>query len=78
MGPERSFTSILVTLALFLLLGGPAVFFMWREMSELLYGRVGEVRFELLLPAALLFVGLVVALARWVRRLGPVGGEGSA
>lgn len=76
MGPERSFTSILVTLALFLLLGGPAVFFMWPELSELLYGRVGEVRLERLLSGALLFAVLVLVMARWVRRLGPAGGEG--
>jgi hypothetical protein len=33
------------------------------------------VRFEVLLPAALVFVVLLAALAGWVRRLGPADRE---
>ena len=77
MASRGSFASILVMLAVFLLLGGPAVFFTWPELSELLYGRVGEVRFVRLFLGAALFAVLIVTMARWVRGLGPAEREGA-
>lgn len=77
MASRGSFTSILLMLAVFLLLGGPAVFFTWPELSELLYGRVGEIRFVRLLLGAALFAALIVAMARWVRGLGTAEREGA-
>lgn len=77
MASRGSFTSILLMLAVFLLFGGPAVFFTWPELSELLYGRVGEVRFVRLLLGAALFAALIVAMARWVRGLGTAEREGA-
>jgi hypothetical protein len=60
---------LLAALALFLLGGGPAVYFFWTEMSELLYGRLDDVRFIVLVSAGLALCVIVGALAAYVRRL---------
>ena len=64
-----STASILLWLALFLALGGLATFFLWPNLSHLLYGRVGEVSVPGLLGGAGALVAVLWALGRWVRRL---------
>lgn len=64
-----STASILVWLALFLALGGLATFFLWPNLSHLLYGRVGEVSVPGLLGGAAALGAVLWALGRWVRRL---------
>ena len=61
--------SILLSLALFLALGGVATFFLWPNLSHLLYGRVGEVSVPGLLGGAVALGAVLWALGRWVRRL---------
>lgn len=71
-----SVLKLLLALAAFLVVGGPAVFFFWRELSELLYGRFGQVHLPILVSAALVFGAVLLALATYVRRLAATG-EGS-
>ena len=68
---------LLAALSLFLLAGGPAVYFLWSELSELLYGRLDDVRFPVLLSAGVALAAVVAALAAWVRRLAPTDKEES-
>ena len=64
-----STASILMWLALFLALGGLATFFLWPNLSHLLYGRVREVSVPGLLGGAAALGAVLWALGRWVRRL---------
>lgn len=64
-----STASIFVWLALFLALGGLATFFLWPNLSHLLYGRVDEVSVPGLLGGAAALGAVLWALGRWVRRL---------
>ena len=64
---EPSMSRVLATLALFLAIGGPAVFFLWHNLSDLLYGRVHQVSVPGLLGGAIVFAAVVWALGRWVR-----------
>ena len=66
--PEPSIARLVVTLALFLLLGGPAAYFLWHNLSDLLYGRVHELSVPGLVGGAVAFAAVVWALGRWVRR----------
>lgn len=64
-----SFLEVMVILALFLALGAPLAYFLWRELSELLYGRVNEIHLMILVVALVLFFVVLKALSRYVRRL---------
>jgi hypothetical protein len=64
---------LLVTLALFLLAGGPAVYLFWSELSELLYGRFDDVQFLVMLSAGVALCVVVAAMAVYVRRLAGSG-----
>lgn len=60
---------LLATLAAFLAVGGLATYFLWPNLSHLLYGRVEEVSLAGLLGGALALGGVLWALGRWVRSL---------
>lgn len=78
MAERPSLPVLVLSLAAFLVLGGPAAYFLWHELSDLLYGRVADVRFGVLLGALAVFALLVWALAAYVRRLaGPRWREGN-
>ncbi len=63
---------LLILVGSFLLIGGPLALFMWREVRELLMGRINAVP---LLVAVLLLV-VLVAVSRWFgRRLQRYGVE---
>ena len=65
---------LLAALSLFLLAGGPAVYFLWSELSELLNGRFDDVRFLVMFSAGVALCVVVVALAAYVRRLAGTDG----
>lgn len=58
---------LLVLMAAFVVVGGPIAYFMWHELSTLLYGRIEMVRWPLLVGAVVLFAGLLRVLSRFVR-----------
>ncbi len=68
-GTPPSTASIFLWLALFLALGGLATFFLWPNLSHLLYGRLDEVSVPGLLGGAAALGAVLWALGRWVRRL---------
>lgn len=59
---------LLIAMTVFLVAGAPIAYFMWHELSTLLYGRVADVRWPLLLGAVLGFAVLLWALAQFVHR----------
>lgn len=59
---------LLIAMAAFLVAGAPIAYFTWHELSILLYGRVADVRWALLLGALLGFAVLLWALAQFVYR----------
>lgn len=64
---EAPILRLLASLAAFLVVGGPAAYFLWHNLSDLLYGRVHEVSVVQLLGGAIAFAAVTWALARWVR-----------
>jgi hypothetical protein len=66
---EPSIARLLVTLALFLAMGGLATYFLWHNLSDLLYGRIHELSLPGLLGGAIAFAATVWALGRWLRSL---------
>lgn len=64
---EASILRLLAPLAAFLVVGGPAAYFLWHNLSDLMYGRVHEVSVPQLLGGAIVFAAVTWALARWVR-----------
>jgi len=66
---EPSIPRLLVTLALFLAIGGLATYFLWHDLSDLLYGRIHDVSLPGLAGGAIAFGAIVWALGRWVRSL---------
>jgi hypothetical protein len=51
-----------------LVVGGPVAYFLWHELSTLLYGRVDEVRFPILIAALAGFLVLLKLVAAFARR----------
>jgi hypothetical protein len=64
-----STASIFARLSLFLALGGLATFFLWPNLSHLLYGRAREVSVPGLLGGAVALGAVLWGLGRWIRRL---------
>ena len=56
-------------IALFALVGLPLVAYLWETLNELLSGFVDPVRLAVSVPVLVLFVALLVLLARGVQRL---------
>lgn len=65
---EPSIPRLLATLALFLAIGGPAAYFLWHNLSDLLYGRIHEVSVPGLIGGGVVFAAVLWTMARWVRR----------
>lgn len=57
-----------VTLAIFVVVGTPLLAYLWETLNVLMTGVVDGGRLLLALPVAALFVGLLLLLARVVRR----------
>jgi hypothetical protein len=55
-------------IALFVLSGFPLVAYLWETLNQLMGGEVRPARLALSVPVALLLAGVLVALARTVRR----------
>lgn len=66
---EPSIARLLAALALFLAFGGLATYFLWHNLSELLYGRIHNVSVPGLLGGAIALAITVWVLGRWVRHL---------
>lgn len=64
-----STASLLATLAAFLAIGGLATYFLWPNLSHLLYGRIDDVSLPGLLGGAVALGAVFWALGRWVRSL---------
>jgi len=71
-----SVAQLLLAMAAFLVAGGPVAYFMWHELSTLLYGRVAEVRWATLVGALAGFAVLLWALARFVHHVAGSDPEG--
>ena len=69
---------LLVLMAAFVVVGGPIAYFMWHELSTLLYGRIERVRWSVLLGAVALFAGLLWVLSRFVHDVTDSHSEGRA
>ena len=65
-GPSAS-RLVLAMLAL-VVVGGPLVYVLWGAINNLLLGDIERVRISVVLPAAVVFVALVVYVSRLVRR----------
>lgn len=66
---QPSIPRLLVTLAVFLAIGGLATYFLWHNLSDLLYGRIHDLSLPGLLGGAIAFAAVVWGLGRWVRSL---------
>jgi hypothetical protein len=55
-------------IALFVLSGFPLVAYLWETLNQLMGGEVRPARLALSIPVALLLAGVLVLLARTVRR----------
>ena len=64
-----SFTRLLLLMAVFVLVGVPLVAFLWETLNEVLALDVAGRRLLWALPVLALFSGLLVLLARRLRRL---------
>lgn len=64
-----STTKTVGVFALFTIIGAPLVWIIWEAANSLLSGRPDEVNYLVLLPAILIFVGVLGAASRVVRRL---------
>lgn len=51
------------------LVGVPITAYLWETLNRLMSGHVEPVRLAVSIPVLLLFVGLLVFLARFIRRL---------
>jgi hypothetical protein len=65
---EVSIFRLLAPLAAFLVVGGPAAYFLWHSLSDLLYGRIHEVSIPGLIGGGVVFTAVLWTLGRWVRR----------
>lgn len=75
-GPKDARTiglgTLIASMAVFVVVGMPLVYYLWSVLNELLSGRVEWGRLGLAVPVAAVFVGLLVlvtrALSRWETR----------
>ena len=58
-------------MALFVVLGVPLVGYLWETINQLLSLQVGTTRVLISIPVLLLFIGLMVLVARRVERWQP-------
>lgn len=68
--PEQSQPSLIrlvLLMGLFVVFGGPTTYFLWHELSDLLYGRIEEVEPAVLLGSLVVFLVLLWVLRAFVR-----------
>lgn len=68
-----SLAAMILGMIAFLIVGGPIAYFMWHELSTLLYGRVDDVRFTVLIAAVAAFLVVLKLVAAFARRLAGPG-----
>jgi hypothetical protein len=73
--PTPGASALVPFILLFALVGLPLVAYLWETVNELLSGFVSGTRLLVSLPLLAILVGLLVVLARRVRRLDPRQGE---
>lgn len=59
---------LVLAMLLLVVVGGPLVYILWGAINHLLLGEPEAVRFGVVLPAAVVFLGLVFFVSRLVRR----------
>ncbi|MFW6206722.1 MAG: hypothetical protein ACOC5J_02185 [Gemmatimonadota bacterium] len=59
---------LVLAMLLLVVVGGPLVYVLWGAINQLLLGEVQQVRFSLVVPAAAVFLVLVIFVSRLVRR----------
>lgn len=69
-------SSLILRMALFVLLGAPLVWVVWEAVNSLLSGHVGDVRWALTIPAAVLLAGLLALLGRSTPAMGSSPADG--
>lgn len=60
---------LLLVLAGFLVFGAPAVFVVWEDLSQILYGNVHRVRYPVFFLALVVLAIVIAVLGAYVRRL---------
>jgi len=69
MEPPPSIGKLAGVLALFVIVGVPVTAYLWETLNQLLTGHIALGRIAASVPIALLFVGLLLLLARALGRL---------
>ncbi|MDX1566343.1 MAG: hypothetical protein R3223_01000 [Longimicrobiales bacterium] len=59
---------LMLAMLLLTVVGGPLVYVLWGAVNHLLLGELDQVRLALVLPAAAVFLVLVIFVSRLVRR----------
>ena len=62
-------TALILSMALFVVLGAPLVWVVWEAVNKLLTGHPGDIHWALTLPALALLIALLVLLGRLTPRL---------
>jgi hypothetical protein len=70
-----SFARLLAVIALFAIAGTPLVAYLWETLNELLAFQFDPQRMLIAAPVLLVFLGLLLLLARVIRRMEPPGRE---
>ena len=60
--------AIIGMMAIFVVVGGPMVFYLWSTVNDVLAGQVDPMRVLISLPVLLIFLGVLAILSRSVRR----------
>ncbi|MGD8495308.1 MAG: hypothetical protein PVF05_03900 [Gemmatimonadales bacterium] len=63
-------TALVISMALFVVLGAPLVWVVWEAVNKLLTGHPGDVHWALTLPALALLIVLLSLLGRSTAKLG--------
>ena len=67
-GGGMSTGAIIGMMAIFVVVGGPMVFYLWSTVNDVLTGRFAPMRVLIALPVLLIFLGVLAILSRSVRR----------
>jgi len=62
-------TALVISMALFVVLGAPLVWIVWEAVNELLTGHPGDIHWALTLPALALLIVLLALLGRSTAKL---------
>lgn len=66
--PEPSASRLVLAMLALVVVGGPLVYVLWGALNDILLGEVQRVRISIVLPAAVVFLALVLYVSRLVRR----------